>query len=229
MCLIVFAWQVVPGVPLIAAANRDEFYERAAAPAAPWPEFPHVFAGRDLKAGGSWMGITRPAATPLEACGADEPPLRANCPGADDPRVPPAVAPPDAPPWRPLPDEWPGADAPAPPAALPADEPPLTPAPFCGVAPPLPPPPPAPSEGLPAAPPTDAEPPVPGGPLTETERSPPPAPALSDAAPVEAAAAWADFDDASAPSGRTADVRTACRGSRRDRRRDRRATDRQTR
>ncbi|WP_395408183.1 NRDE family protein [Pseudoduganella sp. UC29_106] len=60
MCLIVFAWQVVPGVPLIAAANRDEFYERAAAPAAPWPEFPHVFAGRDLKAGGSWMGITPP-------------------------------------------------------------------------------------------------------------------------------------------------------------------------
>jgi uncharacterized protein with NRDE domain len=92
MCLIVFAWQVVPGVPLIAAANRDEFYERAAAPAAPWPEFPHVFAGRDLKAGGSWMGITRPAATPLEACGADEPPLRANCPGADDPSPAAAAA-----------------------------------------------------------------------------------------------------------------------------------------
>ncbi|MCE3262294.1 MAG: hypothetical protein K0R43_1373 [Pseudoduganella sp.] len=60
MCLIVFAWQVVPGVPLIAAANRDEFYDRAAAPAAPWPDAPHIFAGRDLKAGGSWMGVTRP-------------------------------------------------------------------------------------------------------------------------------------------------------------------------
>ncbi|WP_342116905.1 NRDE family protein [Pseudoduganella sp. OTU4001] len=60
MCLIVFAWQVVPGVPLIAAANRDEFYDRAAAPAAPWPDAPHIYAGRDLKAGGSWMGITRP-------------------------------------------------------------------------------------------------------------------------------------------------------------------------
>ncbi|XLZ71362.1 NRDE family protein [Massilia sp. SR12] len=60
MCLIVFAWQLVPGVPLIAAANRDEFYDRAATPAAPWAEAPHIYAGRDLKAGGSWMGITRP-------------------------------------------------------------------------------------------------------------------------------------------------------------------------
>ena len=62
MCLIVFAWQVVPGVPLIAAANRDEFYDRDTQPAAQWPDAPHIFAGRDLKAGGSWMGITRPDA-----------------------------------------------------------------------------------------------------------------------------------------------------------------------
>ncbi|AVR96845.1 hypothetical protein C9I28_15090 [Pseudoduganella armeniaca] len=60
MCLIVFAWQVVPGVPLIAAANRDEYFARASAPAAPWEENPQIVAGRDLKAGGSWMGITRP-------------------------------------------------------------------------------------------------------------------------------------------------------------------------
>ena len=59
MCLIVFAWQVVPGAPLIACANRDEFYDRPAAPAASWPEYPQVYAGRDLKFGGSWMGITR--------------------------------------------------------------------------------------------------------------------------------------------------------------------------
>ncbi len=31
MCLIVFAWKVNPHIPLIAAANRDEFYERASA------------------------------------------------------------------------------------------------------------------------------------------------------------------------------------------------------
>jgi len=59
MCLIVFAWQLVPGAPLIAAANRDEFYDRPAAAAGAWPENPKIFAGRDLKGGGSWMGITQ--------------------------------------------------------------------------------------------------------------------------------------------------------------------------
>ena len=58
MCLIVFAWQVVPGAPLVACANRDEFYDRPTRAAAPWPEHPAIYAGRDLKGGGSWMGIT---------------------------------------------------------------------------------------------------------------------------------------------------------------------------
>lgn len=59
MCLIVFAWKVIPAVPLVAAANRDEFYARASAPAGAWPDQPQIFAGRDLKAGGSWMGISQ--------------------------------------------------------------------------------------------------------------------------------------------------------------------------
>ena len=59
MCLIVFAWQLVPGAPLIAAANRDEYYARPASAASAWPEHPQVFAGRDLQGGGSWMGITQ--------------------------------------------------------------------------------------------------------------------------------------------------------------------------
>lgn len=62
MCLIVFAWQVVPGAPLVAAANRDEFYDRPAAAAGAWPENPQVFGGRDLQGGGSWMGITQEGA-----------------------------------------------------------------------------------------------------------------------------------------------------------------------
>jgi uncharacterized protein with NRDE domain len=61
MCLIVFAWRVIPTVPLVAAANRDEFYARATAPAGVWPEHPNIYAGRDLLAGGSWMGITQNA------------------------------------------------------------------------------------------------------------------------------------------------------------------------
>jgi uncharacterized protein with NRDE domain len=57
MCLIVFAWQVIPGMPLIVAANRDEFDARPAAPAQGWEDFPQVYAGRDLRGGGTWMGI----------------------------------------------------------------------------------------------------------------------------------------------------------------------------
>ena len=49
MCLIVFAWRVIPGVPVIACANRDEYYDRPATPAGPWPENPDIIAGRDLQ------------------------------------------------------------------------------------------------------------------------------------------------------------------------------------
>ncbi len=59
MCLIVFAWQLLPGIPLVAAANRDEFFDRPAAPASWWEDHPQVYAGRDLQGGGTWMGITR--------------------------------------------------------------------------------------------------------------------------------------------------------------------------
>jgi uncharacterized protein with NRDE domain len=59
MCLIVFAWQVVPGAPLVAAGNRDEFYDRPATPAGWWDDHPQVYAGRDLRGGGTWMGVTR--------------------------------------------------------------------------------------------------------------------------------------------------------------------------
>lgn len=59
MCLIVFAWQVVPDAPLIAAGNRDEYYDRPTSAAAWWEDHPHVYAGRDLQNGGTWMGVTR--------------------------------------------------------------------------------------------------------------------------------------------------------------------------
>lgn len=59
MCLILFAWKMHAAYPLILAANRDEFTERPSAPAAFWDNAPDLLAGRDLKAGGTWLGITR--------------------------------------------------------------------------------------------------------------------------------------------------------------------------
>jgi uncharacterized protein with NRDE domain len=57
MCLIVFAWRPGHAQPLIVAANRDEFYARPTQPLAQWADAPHVHAGRDLEAGGTWLGI----------------------------------------------------------------------------------------------------------------------------------------------------------------------------
>lgn len=48
-----------PGWPLLIAANRDEFHARASAAAAPWADHPDIIAGRDLVAGGTWLGCTR--------------------------------------------------------------------------------------------------------------------------------------------------------------------------
>ena len=59
MCLIVVAWHARRDLPLVVAANRDEWRDRPAAPAHWWPDRPGVLAGRDLKAGGTWLGITR--------------------------------------------------------------------------------------------------------------------------------------------------------------------------
>lgn len=61
MCLILLSHHVYPDYPLVVAANRDEFYGRPTAPAAFWDDAPHVLAGRDLEAGGTWMGVTHSA------------------------------------------------------------------------------------------------------------------------------------------------------------------------
>lgn len=57
MCLIVFSWRPSHALPLIIAANRDEFHARPSLPLAAWEDAPHIIAGRDLQAGGTWMGV----------------------------------------------------------------------------------------------------------------------------------------------------------------------------
>jgi len=59
MCLILFAYRNHPRYNLILAANRDEFYERATARLNFWNSDPDILAGRDLRYGGTWMGLTR--------------------------------------------------------------------------------------------------------------------------------------------------------------------------
>ncbi len=56
MCLIVMAWQVEPSCPLVLAANRDEFHERPTEAAHWWHTPSDLFAGRDLRSGGTWCG-----------------------------------------------------------------------------------------------------------------------------------------------------------------------------
>ncbi|GBD87754.1 hypothetical protein BMS3Abin03_01688 [bacterium BMS3Abin03] len=59
MCLIVFAYKSHPKYKFIFAANRDEFYDRPTEQADYWKDHPELLAGKDLQAGGTWMGITR--------------------------------------------------------------------------------------------------------------------------------------------------------------------------
>ena len=57
MCLAVVALRAHPRYPLVIAANRDEYHQRPTQPAHWWSE--GWLAGRDLEAGGTWLGIDR--------------------------------------------------------------------------------------------------------------------------------------------------------------------------
>lgn len=59
MCLLVFSYKQHPEYNLILAANRDEEYKRPTRPAQFWSEHSHILAGKDEKAGGTWLGVTK--------------------------------------------------------------------------------------------------------------------------------------------------------------------------
>jgi uncharacterized protein with NRDE domain len=58
MCLIFISLNQHPAYKLLVAGNRDEFYNRPTQPADYWPDYPQVLGGRDLEAGGTWLGVT---------------------------------------------------------------------------------------------------------------------------------------------------------------------------
>ncbi|HEY7920407.1 MAG TPA: NRDE family protein, partial [Streptosporangiaceae bacterium] len=58
MCLLIALSGVVPGVPLLIAANRDEMYQRPADPITVLrPAQPRILGGRDELAGGTWLAV----------------------------------------------------------------------------------------------------------------------------------------------------------------------------
>ncbi|ENO16842.1 NRDE family protein [Marinobacter nanhaiticus D15-8W] len=58
MCLILFAIDQHPDLPLVVAANRDEFYDRPTRAMHWWPS-PDILAGQDKQSGGTWLAVTR--------------------------------------------------------------------------------------------------------------------------------------------------------------------------
>lgn len=60
MCVAAVAWLAHPRWRLAAIANRDEYHDRHAAPLSRWDggDSGAIIAGRDLQAGGTWLGVT---------------------------------------------------------------------------------------------------------------------------------------------------------------------------
>jgi uncharacterized protein with NRDE domain len=57
VCTLAIYFQCAPELPLVVAANRDEFFDRPATAPAQVADEPWVVAGTDLQAGGTWLGI----------------------------------------------------------------------------------------------------------------------------------------------------------------------------
>jgi len=62
MCTVILFYKIVPDFPIVIAANRDEFINRSSLSPHLWPSSrqepaKEIFAGKDQKAGGTWLGI----------------------------------------------------------------------------------------------------------------------------------------------------------------------------
>ena len=59
MCILFLSINQHHDYPLIICANRDEFHQRPTKGAHFWEKYPYILAGKDLQAGGSWLGINK--------------------------------------------------------------------------------------------------------------------------------------------------------------------------
>ena len=79
MCVLAVAWRAHPRWQLVLAGNRDELHARPTAPLAQWEDPPGLLAGKDLKSGGTWLGLSQQGrvgvVTNLRGFGAAEPGL----------------------------------------------------------------------------------------------------------------------------------------------------------
>lgn len=57
MCILALFFQEFADSPMIVAANRDEFFTRPSAPPQRLLEKPRTVGGKDLQAGGTWLGV----------------------------------------------------------------------------------------------------------------------------------------------------------------------------
>jgi uncharacterized protein with NRDE domain len=57
MCTLAIYFRSFSDYPVVVAANRDEYLARAAMPPVTLNEHPHVIGGKDLRAGGTWLGV----------------------------------------------------------------------------------------------------------------------------------------------------------------------------
>lgn len=77
MCVAAIAWAAHPRWRFVAIGNRDEFHARPTAPLVRWADG-RIIAGRDLQAGGTWLGVSEgrfALVTNLRAAGYPRPDL----------------------------------------------------------------------------------------------------------------------------------------------------------
>ena len=58
MCIVLIAKNTTKDFPLIVLANRDEYFERETRSLGLWKKNKEILAGMDLRAGGTWLGVT---------------------------------------------------------------------------------------------------------------------------------------------------------------------------